>query len=224
MQIFDTNKGVLDKLRDSRSDPFWKEIVELLRSGGVLVFPTETSYGIGCDATNDAAVAKVFAAKNRPDGKGTPVLVSSVEQAERYVMMSPKAKKLAEKYWPGALNLVLPVREMLHHTDDRPYDETSDFTSSRCATDGTQSVRVSSHPFVQELFKHFDRPIVATSANPSGSDALYDVSHLEGIFGDRAKFIDGAVDIGPLPIVPASTTIRVTGDQIEILRHGSIKL
>lgn len=184
-------------------------IAHLLKDGGVLVFPTETSYGIGCDATNDVAVAKVFAAKGRPDGKGVPILVQSARQAAGYVVFSKIAEELAGKYWPGPLNLILPVRVGI---------------SSRCATDDTQSVRVSSHPFIQSLLKAFDRPLVATSANPSGSEALYEVSNLEEIFGDRAQFIDGVVDIGPLPVVPASTTVRVLDDVIEIIRQGSITL
>lgn len=185
-------------------------IVALLREGGVLVFPTETSYGIGCDATNEAAVAKVFAAKNRPEGKGTPMLVASIEHARSYVDFSQTAQRLAETYWPGALNLVLPVQPGMH--------------GARCQTDGTQSVRVSSHPFIQNLFQQFDRPLVATSANPSGSEALYDVLNIEQTFGDRALLIDGIVDIGLLPFVPASTTVRVTGDRVELLRQGSVKV
>ena len=185
-------------------------IVALLREGGVLVFPTETSYGIGCDATNAVAVAKVFAAKNRADGKGTPMLVASIEHACRYVDFSQTAQRLAETYWPGALNLVLPAKLGVH--------------TAQCQTDGTQSVRVSSHLFIQNLFQQFDRPLVATSANPSGSEALYDVLNIEQTFGDRATYINGVVDIGLLPFVPASTTVRVTGDRVELLRQGSIKV
>lgn len=186
------------------------EIAELLRGGGVLVFPTETSYGIGCDATNDSAVANVFAAKGREDGKGTPMLVASLQHAHKYVEFSSTAEALARRYWPGALNIVLPAKEGMHGV--------------QCQTDGTQSVRVSSHPFIQDLFKRFDRPLVATSANPSGSEALYDVLNIEEIFGDRSRFINGVVDAGSLPVVPASTTVRVVGNDVEVLRQGSIRV
>jgi L-threonylcarbamoyladenylate synthase len=183
-----------------------KQAVEILRAGGILIFPTETSYGLGCDATNREAVEKIFALKGRPADKALPILVRDVDQAMRFVEFGERARELAQKYWPGPLNLILPVLEPLA-------------TSS---ADNFQSVRVSGQPVAQELVGLFGQPIVATSANLSGKPSLYDVSKLEEAFGDRLSFIDGVIDVGPLPVAPASTTAKVTGEDVQILRQGSV--
>lgn len=187
------------------------EAVRILRLGGVLIFPTETSYGLGCDATNTLAVEKIFAIKGRtPLVWPFPVLVASYDEAINCVEFSPKAISLAQKFWPGALNLVLPSLP-------------TSLISRQCAsTDGFQSVRVSAHPLVAELVTRFGRPVVATSANLSGQPALYDLAGLELVFGDKSTLIDGVIDVGSLPLSPASTTIKVTGDEVQVLRQGSV--
>lgn len=188
-----------------------EKAVSILQSGGVLIFPTETSYGLGCDATNTLAVEKIFAIKGRtPLVWPFPVLVASYEEARSYVEFSSKAIDLAKKFWPGALNLVLPSLP-------------TSLISKQCASaDGFQSVRVSAHPIVAELIGKLGRPLVATSANLSGQPALYDLADLELAFGEQSALIDGVIDVGILPKSPASTTVKVIDDDVQMLRQGSV--
>lgn len=183
--------------------------LECLERGEVIIFPTETSYGIGCDATNDAAVARVFLIKGRPNDKGTPLIIPSQESAAEYIVINEKAHKLMDRYWPGALNIIGPVKE-------------GSPISPRCAHDETQAVRVSSHPFCATLVRRFGKPIVASSANISGMDAAYSIKEVQKAFAERPDKPDCIIDGGHLPKLPASTTVKILGDQVEVLRQGSV--
>jgi L-threonylcarbamoyladenylate synthase len=185
--------------------------LECLHSGGVIVFPTETSYGIGCDATNDSAVARVFVIKDRPEDKGTPLIIPDNESAKLYIQVSDVAQKLIDAHWPGALNIIGQI------ADGSP-------VSSRCSLDNSQSVRVSSHPFCSTLARRFGKPIVASSANISGQDAIYSISEVNKVFSDRPDKPDCIINGGDLPILPASTTVKVIGNSIKIVRQGSVKI
>jgi L-threonylcarbamoyladenylate synthase len=185
--------------------------LECLQAGGVIVFPTETSYGIGCDATNDSAVARVFVIKDRPEDKGAPLIIPDNESAKLYIQVSDVVQKLINAHWPGALNIIGQI------ADGSP-------VSSRCSQDNSQSVRVSSHPFCSTLARRFGKPIVASSANISGQDAIYSISEVNRVFSDRPDKPDCIINGGDLPILPASTTVKVVGNNIEIVRQGSVKI
>ena len=184
--------------------------VEILRDGGVLVYPTETSYALGCDATNEAAVARVFAIKGRPEGKGTPLILPADVDLQTYVQASETMFKLADKYWPGPLNMIAL------RAPESP-------VSTRCETDGTQSVRRSSHPVAATLAHLLGRPLVATSANRSGEAAIYRVDELEAEFA-QGETPDAVFAGGNLPVVPASTTVKVVGKDVVLIRQWSIVL
>lgn len=188
-----------------------QEALEALENGQVLVFPSETSYGIGCDARNEQAVRHIFEIKGRETAKALPVLIPSIESASQYIKTSPVVEELAKRFWPGPLNIIAPVNE------DSPI-------AAQCAKEGTQSVRVSSHPFVATLVKQFGHPIVATSANISGQDAIYEVDKIRELFSGELQpevFIDG----GDLPILPTSTTVKIKDDHhVEVVRQGDIKI
>ncbi len=183
--------------------------VQVLREGGVLVFPTETTYGIGCDARNAEAVARVFAIKGRPTGKGLPVLIPSLAFAESFVEVDDSARALTSRFWPGGVNMALPVKS-------------DSVLSEACAQDGFQSVRVSSHPFAARLVREFNGPVVATSANVSGMDPLYSVESVEANFVDQPDAPDLVVDAGILPPQPPSTIAKIVGGRVQILRQGSV--
>lgn len=188
-----------------------QKTLDTLEAGGVIIFPTETSYGIGCDATNTDAVRRVFEIKGRPTGKGLPIIIPSKEQVFEYVDFNESAAALAERFWPGDLNIIAPVAE-----DSSVVQE--------CAQDGTQSVRVSSHPVASTLARRFGKAIVATSANRSGEDALYDIKRVKDAFREHADEIDFVLDGGSLPPRPASTTVKVVNDRIELIRQGAIEI
>lgn len=186
------------------------QAIAILKKGGVIVFPTETSYGLGCDATNSEAVERIFAIKQRPADKALPVIVDMEATARKHIVFDQTTEQIAKEHWPGAVNIV-----GRRSPDSRIVD--------RCSADGFQSIRVTSHPVAQQLTQEIG-PLVATSANISGQDALYDVSTIENMFAGMDNQPDAVLDIGTLSVVPASTTVKVEKDEIIILRQGNIHI
>ncbi len=184
------------------------EAVRVLQDGGVIVFPTETSYGMGCDATNEKAVKRILAIKGRSPEKGFPVILPPEADPSDYIMFDERARQLAEKYWPGPLNII---------AERNP----TSLLAPLCAREGGQSVRKSSHPVAQALARGLGKPLVATSANPSGIAAAYTADQAMAFFSAE-PCPDLLVDGGELPLNAASTTIVVTADGIQVLRQGSI--
>ncbi|MFA5945675.1 MAG: L-threonylcarbamoyladenylate synthase [Patescibacteria group bacterium] len=187
-----------------------EQALAILRTGGVLIYPTETSYALGCDAGNAEAVERVFRIKHRQPGKGTPVILPPNIDPSVFVEFSRTAGELAGKYWPGPFNIVARRQE-------------SSPVPLLCETDGTQSVRLSSNLIASELAKALGRPIVATSANRSGGDSLYTSEEILSELS-AGESPDGFLDVGDLPRVPPSTTVEVIGDTVRVLRQGSVIL
>jgi L-threonylcarbamoyladenylate synthase len=180
----------------------------LLRAGKLVAFPTETVYGLGADATNDAAVAAVFAAKGRP--KFNPLIshVADAGKAMELGKLNSDAARLAEAFWPGPLTLVVP------RTDRCPV--------SLLASAGLASIalRVPSHAIALALFRQADRPIVAPSANPSGGISPTLASHVvSGLGSSVAMVLDG----GACTIGIESTVIKCMGGEPVLLRPGGLK-
>lgn len=185
------------------------EAVDFLRNGGVIVYPTETSYGLGCDATNHAAVERVFAIKGRPETKALSVILPSLAEASKYILLRPYTRRLAGHYWPGPLTIVATAMP------DSPL-------SSHCTNKGRHAVRVSSHPVAAALAAGLGRPIVATSANISGQPDLYQAVGVVAAFGQAANQPDAFIDGGDLPFMPPSTIVEVGAEGINVLRQGSV--
>ena len=190
-----------------------EDAIELLKDGGVLIFPTETSYGIGCDATNVRAVERVFDIKHRPVHKGTPLILPDSSSAKKYVVVTPEMQQLMDRHWPGPLNIVGDV------VSGSP-------VAARCSERQTQTVRVSSHPIASALARGLGRPLVATSANVNGKPPMYVPFVYDSADADLdALRGDAVIDAGEIPQEPASTIVRVTGEgKVEVLRQGSIRL
>jgi L-threonylcarbamoyladenylate synthase len=180
----------------------------LLRDGHLVAFPTETVYGLGADATNADAVAKVYIAKGRPSFNPLIVHVASLEKAQRIAVFDEEALKLAQAFWPGPLSLVLPVR--------------ADAGICDLVTAGldTIAIRIPAHPLAAELLRTADRPIAAPSANPSGQISPTTAAHvLAGLTGKIDAVLDGgACDVGVestiLGTSPA-TLLRAGGISVE---------
>lgn len=184
-------------------------IVDALRAGKVIVYPTETSYAIGCDATNMTAVDRVILIKQRRPDKGLPVLVRSVAEAKNHIMFNKIAEDIVHKHWPGALNLISVVAPGSKIVE-------------ACHKDNMQALRQSSAPFVQSLQEVWDGPLVATSANISGTESCYTIDAVWAQFEGEEYQPDMIVDGGELPITPASTMVRVVGDRIDVVRFGKL--
>jgi L-threonylcarbamoyladenylate synthase len=183
------------------------EAARILRDGGLVAFPTETVYGLGADATHGEAVAAIFAAKGRPLFNPLIVHVSGIEEARRHVDFSPRAQALAEKFWPGALTLVLPRKK------DSPL--------SLLVSAGldTVAIRAPSHPAALALLKAAGRPVAGPSANRSGQVSATTAAHVaEGLNGK----LDFILDAGSATLGIESTVIGFDGDRPLLLRPGAI--
>lgn len=188
--------------------------IEVLRSGGVVAHATETCYGFACDLRNPDAAAKLFAVKKRPSDQPVSALFSSLEEARKFVVFSPKALELAEKYLPGPLTLVLPVRE------DAPFQIHVCPSTQPPIPNPTIGIRISSSPLAQNLAAAFGGPIATTSANLHGEPNPYSVSAIETQFLGIDPAPDLVIDSGTLPLSPPSTVVESIGESIRVLRQG----
>ena len=181
--------------------------VTLWREGGLVAFPTETVYGLGADATNSTAVAKIYEAKARPQFNPLIVHVANKHVAARYVQWTPLAEKLATKFWPGPLTLVLKKRI---------FGRVSDLVSNG---GDTLAIRAPSHPVAQQLLQSFGGGIAAPSANRSGKISPTTAAHVQIELGKKIPLIidGGACDVGL-----ESTVLDISTDTPVLLRPGSI--
>lgn len=187
-----------------------QKAAHIINNGGVVAFPTETSYGLACDMTNDEALARIYEIKKRDTGKPLPAIVASLEMAEQHCVLSEKASELAGAHWPGPLTLVVQLKE------DSPI--------VRLPEQVTLAVRVSSHPVAQQLTELAGVPIAATSANIAGQDNIYEPEELMRIFAHAQHTPDLLIDAGVLPTVKPSTIVKALGGAIDIIRSGTINI
>ncbi len=180
---------------------------EILRAGGLVAFPTETVYGLGADASNDRAVAAIFAAKGRPQFNPLIVHVWDLAAAEAIADFTPLAQRMAQVFWPGALTLVLSRR--------------SDTSVSLLASAGldTVALRVPAHPIARALLDATDRPIAAPSANASGRISATTTQHVQEELEDKVDLI---LDGGPTQLGLESTVIAFDRGQAILLRPGAV--
>ncbi len=177
----------------------------LLRQGELVAFPTETVYGLGGDATSEAAVAAIFAAKERPQFNPLIVHVPDLGMAEKLAIFDDRARSLARKFWPGPLTLVLK------RAPDCPV------ALLACAGLDTIALRVPAHPLAQKLLRACRLPLAAPSANRSGHVSPTTSAHvMEELGGRIAALLDG----GPCPIGIESTIVDLSGGEPMLLRPG----
>jgi L-threonylcarbamoyladenylate synthase len=178
-----------------------------LAEGGLVAFPTETVYGLGADARDGRAVARLFAAKGRPQFNPLISHVADVVAARRLARFDPAAERLAAAFWPGPLTLVLP--------------KMSDCPVSQLATAGldTIAVRVPDHPVAREILAAFAGPVVAPSANRSGHVSPTNAAH---VLADLRGRIDLVVDGGPTQVGIESSIVACLGDTALLLRPGGL--
>jgi L-threonylcarbamoyladenylate synthase len=183
------------------------EAATLIRAGEPVAVPTETVYGLAADATNETAVARIYAAKGRPSFNPLIVHVADLEMARRLVAFSPAAETLARAFWPGALTMVLP------RLPDCPVAELAS------AGLPTLAVRLPSHPAMRSLIAAAGVPLAAPSANASGGISPTRASHVLASLGGRIPFI---LDAGPTSDGVESTIVRPDAAAITLLRPGPI--
>jgi L-threonylcarbamoyladenylate synthase len=179
---------------------------KLLRQGQLVAFPTETVYGLGADAGDDQAVARVFSAKGRPQSNPLIVHVANAEAARKIASFGQLADRLADAFWPGPLTLVLPLKD-----DAR-------ISALVAANLPAVAIRVPEHSLAQELLAEFAGPIAAPSANPSGKVSPTRAEHvMAGLGGRIAAVMDGGVcDVG------VESTIVGCSEVATLLRPGGL--
>ncbi|MFV2001442.1 MAG: L-threonylcarbamoyladenylate synthase [Paracoccaceae bacterium] len=183
----------------------------LLRAGQLVAFPTETVYGLGADARNNSAVARIFAAKNRPRSNPLIVHVADLHAAREIADFDARATRLAEAFWPGPLTLLVALK---HNAGLSP-----DITAGL----NTIAIRVPEHPLARDLLREFAGPVAAPSANPSGRLSPTSAAHvLAGLGGRIAAVLDGgACEVGVestiIGLDPVPTLLRPGGLPAEII-------
>lgn len=187
-------------------DELIDEAVKVLRNGGLVVYPTRCLYGLGADATNPAAVARVFEAKGRPGNQPVSVICKTREMIEGIVAeVPPLATRIMNRFWPGSVTIVMTARDVL--------------PSGLSAGSGKIGVRRAAHPVAKALAELMDRPITATSANRSGTPGCHRVEDLPQ---DVLAQVDLVLDAGELDTGVGSTVVDATGAEPVIVREGVV--
>lgn len=182
------------------------EAARVLTGGGLAALPTETVYGLGCDATDPRAVASLYAAKGRPRFNPLIAHVPDIAAARRVGALTPAAEALASRFWPGPLTLVVPAFE----------DATCALARAGLAS---VAIRVPAHPVAQAVLRAAGRPIAAPSANRSGHVSPTSAQH---VLADLNGRIDLILDAGPCPVGVESTILDCTGPVPVLLRPGGL--
>jgi L-threonylcarbamoyladenylate synthase len=183
------------------------EAARLIRSGAVIVYPTDTVYGVGADATNADAIERLLRLKQRPPGKPLPVLVPDIATARQFARFDARAERLADAFWPGALSLVLPLG--------------SEAKLAPGVTAGgiTVGLRVPDHPVALALMRDAGCPLAGPSANPAGADSPTDAHAIAAGLGEGVAMI---LDAGASPGGTASTVLDLSAPLARILRPGAV--
>jgi L-threonylcarbamoyladenylate synthase len=199
--------GILLTIREGRiSRRVLDQTAEIIRSGGVIIYPTDTIYGLGCNALERRAVEKVFDIKRRPGWNPALVLVRTVSMLKELAEeVPPLALPLMREFWPGPLTLLLPARKGLH--------------SFIVSSEGKIAIRIPASRFCLRLIGVSGLPLLSTSVNLSGKDPLTQVAAIREEFMGR---VDALVDAGDIGGSLPSTVLDATGGELQLVREGAI--
>lgn len=178
-----------------------REIAKILNGGGVVIFPTETLYGLGCDATNPHALLKIYQIKSRQIGKAFPILVKDFNMLADYAAFSPDQKRAMQRS-KQPTTFILKAKNL----------------SPLAAMKHTGAFRIAKNRWTKELFRHFDKPIIATSANPSGKEPLRDPAQYKEMFKKTAEMIDMVIHAGINKKKKGSKIVDLTKKPYKIVR------
>ena len=209
MEILDVQKTGTAQLTEQLAAVV-AEVVRVLRAGGLIIFPTETTYGAGVDATNQAAVDKLLAYKTRREGKPLSIAVTDLAMAQQFVEVNESAQKIYDQFLPG------PVTVVSKSLGKVATGVASEF--------GTLGVRIPDYPLVIEIVKKLGHPLTATSANASGKKRPYSIPDLLNTLSEKQKsLIDLVLDAGTLPPNPPSVVIDTTLSTPVTMRAGILE-
>ena len=186
-----------------------KKAVEVLNQGGIVIFPTDTAFGIGCKIDDEKAIARLFAIRKRPQSQPTPVLFDSIERVKEFVFpFDSKVEQLMREYWPGALTLILYCNKLKVPSLVRAGGE-------------TLGVRIPDHEVPVQLIKNVDVPILGPSANFHGEKTPYSFPELDK---DLVKLVDFVIDGKTKTKNLTSTVVDCSVLPFKILRQGAVSL
>lgn len=180
----------------------------MVQNSNIVLYPTDTVYGLGVDSTDPEAVLRLIELKGRDEKKPISIVVSDMEMAGKYADVTPLAEKLAKKFLPGKITLVLSARAGL--------------APQISAGTGTVGIRIPNHTVPRKLVHDLGKPITATSANVADMPTLHMPSEILNQFAERAAMITKVIDEGELPMSLPSTVVDARGDIPVILRDGAI--
>jgi L-threonylcarbamoyladenylate synthase len=194
--------------RDKIDDDELNEVADILRDGGIVVFPTETVYGIGANAFNEESVKRIYEVKNRPDEKPLSIMVSKIEEIEKYaVIQNEMERKIINNFMPGPITVILKKKTGMF-----------DYVSSGKNTIG---IRIPDNKIALKMLDRLQLPIVAPSANISGMPSGVE---LEQILKDFDGKIEAGINGGKATIGEGSTIVEIINDEPVILRQGKITM
>lgn len=202
----ETYKGHFSPLINKKVAQFEK-ILEILKNGGVVIFPTDTAFAIGCRVDDEKAVQRLFEIKNRSEQQAVPILVNGIEMARKYSEISEKVQNILNQFWPGALTVIAPKVE-------------SKISPLVLGMGDTVGVRQPNHDVSLELISEIGIPLIGTSANFHGKPTPYKA---EDIDVELAGMVDGVLS-GICHVGLASTIVDTTQNPWKVLRQGSIQL
>jgi len=182
----------------------------ILASGGVILYPTDTLYGLGADALSDKAVTKVYAIKGREAGKPVSCIVADLTMAEAYVEIPEPARALARRFLPGPLTMILKKKKSINTGIARDID--------------TIAIRIPDHSFCLTLARAYGKPITTTSANRSGEKSELSTDKILAQLGSVASTIDLVIDGGALPESSPSTIVDMSSGEMIIMRQGALRI
>lgn len=190
---------------ETMDDSQYDEVVSLLSNGGIIAFPTDTAYGLGCDPFNEGAVNRIFAVKGRADTKPILLLVDSIPMAESVSLPTDTFYGVANRFWPGPLTIILRAAVSLPEN----------------VTAGTKTIgiRWPIAAFATTIVTRLGKPITGTSANRSGAPSTVTADEVRGQIGES---VDVLVDGGVLPSRGGSTLLDLTVDPPVVLREGPV--
>ena len=190
----------------SAADPYAiQAAVHVLREGGLVCFPTDTVYGIGAAAGDDAAVRRLFAVKGRPPDKPLPLLLAESADAARVAVVTQLGKTLASRFWPGALTIVMR--------------KSPSYRSLALAAGDTVALRVPDHELVRRIVRDLGGPVTGTSANRAGAPAPVSAAEVAFQIGEMVELI---IDGGRSRERAESTVVDITSTPPVVLREGAV--
>lgn len=197
-----------------------KKAADFLSAGGTVVYPTETAYGLAADPFNKRAVKKIYQIKSRSFNKPLPLIADSLKTVQQFFILNKKEKELAQKFWPGALTMVLKVK--------RECGEKFDYLTTPAPPskggDDKVAVRISSSKIARVLAKSLGGLVISTSANVSNCGECYSPAAVITQFRNKKFQPDAIFDAGILKKIKPSTIVRVENDQIKIIREGAVEV